>query len=190
VFGLPPDQVDSELRRRAKVVNYGLAYGMNAYGLAQRLGIVPDEAQEFIDAYFAGFPKIREFLDRQVAFAAAEGFTATILGRRRYLPELQSPNPRIRDLGRRMALNAPIQGSAADIMKLAMIKVDAAMESLPATMVLTVHDELVFEVREDALDEVAGAARKEMEAAYQLSVPLRVDVGSGPNWADAAPVGH
>jgi DNA polymerase-1 len=190
VFGLPPDQVDSELRRRAKVVNYGLAYGMNAYGLAQRLGIVPDEAQEFIDAYFAGFPMIREFLDRQVAFAAAEGFTATILGRRRYLPELQSPNPRIRDLGRRMALNAPIQGSAADIMKLAMIKVDAAMESLPATMVLTVHDELVFEVREDALDEVAGAARKEMEAAYQLSVPLRVDVGSGPNWADAAPAGH
>jgi DNA polymerase-1 len=190
VFGLPPDQVDSELRRRAKVVNYGLAYGMNAYGLAQRLGIVPDEAQEFIDAYFAGFPKIREFLDRQVAFAAAEGFTATILGRRRYLPELQSPNPRIRDLGRRMALNAPIQGSAADIMKLAMIRVDAAMGSLPATMVLTVHDELVFEVREEAVDEVAGAARQEMETAYGLSVPLRVDVGSGPNWADAAPAGH
>ena len=190
VFGLPPDQVDTELRRRAKVVNYGLAYGMNAYGLAQRLGIVPDEAQEFIDAYFAGFPKIREFLDRQVAFAAAEGFTATILGRRRYLPELQSPNPRIRDLGRRMALNAPIQGSAADIMKLAMIRVDAAMGSLPATMVLTVHDELVFEVREEAVDEVAGAARQEMETAYGLSVPLRVDVGSGPNWADAAPAGH
>ncbi|MGH2546777.1 MAG: DNA polymerase I, partial [Actinomycetota bacterium] len=190
VFGLPPDQVDSELRRRAKVVNYGLAYGMNAYGLAQRLGIAPDEAQEFIDAYFAGFPKIREFLDRQVAFAAAEGFTATILGRRRYLPELQSPNPRIRDLGRRMALNAPIQGSAADIMKLAMIRVDTAMEALPATMVLTVHDELVFEVREEAVDEVVGAARKEMEAAYELTVPLRVDVGWGPNWAEAAPAGH
>ncbi|HYZ11524.1 MAG TPA: DNA polymerase I [Actinomycetota bacterium] len=190
VFGLPPDQVDAELRRRAKVVNYGLAYGMSAYGLAQRLGIPPDEAQEFIDAYFAGFPKIREFLDRQVAFAAAEGFTATILGRRRYLPELQSPNPRIRDLGRRMALNAPIQGSAADIMKLAMIHVDTALESLPATMVLTVHDELVFEVEEDRLDEVAEAARKEMEAAYELSVPLRVDVGSGPNWAVAAPAGH
>jgi DNA polymerase I len=190
VFGLPPDQVDAELRRRAKVVNYGLAYGMNAYGLAQRLGIPPDEAQEFIDAYFAGFPKIREFLDRQVAFAAAEGFTATILGRRRYLPELQSPNPRIRDLGRRMALNAPIQGSAADIMKLAMIRVDAVMEGLPATMVLTVHDELVFEVRENAVDEVTEASRKEMDAAYELSVPLRVDVGSGSNWADAAPAGH
>ncbi len=190
VFGLPPDQVDGELRRRAKVVNYGLAYGMNAYGLAQRLGIPPDEAQEFIDAYFAGFPRIREFLDRQVAFAAAEGFTATILGRRRYLPELQSPNPRVRDLGRRMALNAPIQGSAADIMKLAMIRVDAALEERPATMVLTVHDELVFEVRENVGDDVADVARREMESAYELSVPLRVDMGSGPNWADAAPAGH
>jgi DNA polymerase-1 len=190
VFGLPPDQVDSELRRRAKVVNYGLAYGMNAFGLASRLGIPPDEAQEFIDAYFAGFPKIREFLDHQVTMASAEGFTATILGRRRYLPELQSPNPRIRNLGRRMALNAPIQGSAADIMKLAMIRVASAVETLPATMVLTVHDELVFEAREGATEEVAEAARKEMESAHELSVPLRVDVGSGPDWAVAAPAGH
>jgi DNA polymerase-1 len=190
VFGLPPEQVDAELRRRAKMVNYGLAYGMNAYGLAQRLGIPPDEAQEFIDAYFAGFPKVGEFLERQVGLATAEGFTATILGRRRYLPELQSPNPRVRDLGRRMALNAPIQGSAADIMKLAMIRVDAAMETLPATMVLTVHDELVFEARAGSVEDVAESAKKEMESAYDLAVPLRVDVGSGPTWADAAPAGH
>jgi DNA polymerase I len=190
VFGLPPDQVDAELRRRAKVVNYGLAYGMNAFGLATRLGIPPDEAQEFIDAYFAGFPRIREFLDHQVAVASAEGFTATILGRRRYLPELQSPNPRIRNLGRRMALNAPIQGSAADIMKLAMIRVDAAVDTMPASMVLTVHDELVFEATENAAEEVAEAARKEMESAYELSVPLRADVGIGRDWATAAPAGH
>jgi len=189
-FRLPLDQVDAELRRRAKMVNYGLAYGMNAFGLASRLGIPPDEAQEFIDAYFEGFPKIRDFLDKQVAHAAAEGFTATILGRRRYLPELQSPNPRIRDMGRRMALNAPIQGSAADIMKLAMIRVDAAIETLPATMVLTVHDELVFEVPEEQLGEVSESIRKEMESAYELDVPLKVDVGSGPNWAVAAPAGH
>jgi DNA polymerase-1 len=189
-FRLPLDQVDAELRRRAKMVNYGLAYGMNAFGLASRLGIPPDEAQEFIDAYFEGFPKIREFLDKQVAHAAAEGFTATILGRRRYLPELQSPNPRIRDMGRRMALNAPIQGSAADIMKLAMIRVDAAIETLPATMVLTVHDELVFEVPEAQMGEVSESIRKEMESAYELDVPLKVDVGSGPNWAVAAPAGH
>ena len=172
------------------MVNYGLAYGMNAFGLASRLGIAPDEAQEFIDAYFEGFPGIREFLDRQVAHATAEGFTATILGRRRYLPELQSPNPRIRDMGRRMALNAPIQGSAADIMKLAMIRVDAALETLPGTMVLTVHDELVFEVPEPSVADVADSIRKEMESAYELEVPLRVDVGSGTNWAEAAPAGH
>ncbi len=190
VFGLPLEQVDAELRRRAKAVNYGLAYGMNAYGLAQRLGIPPDEAQEFIEAYFDGFPRVREFLDRQVGMAAAEGFTATILGRRRYLPELQSPNPRIRDLGRRMALNAPIQGSAADIIKLAMIGVDRATRDLPATMLLTVHDELVLEVDEGAAVEVGEVVRKEMATAYRLTVPLKVDIGTGPTWADAAPEGH
>ncbi|MGH2685536.1 MAG: DNA polymerase, partial [Actinomycetota bacterium] len=189
-FRLPLEQVDPELRRRAKMVNYGLAYGMSAFGLAQRLGIPPDEAQEFIDAYFEGFPAIREFLDKQVARASADGFTATILGRRRYLPELQSPNPRVRDMGRRMALNAPIQGSAADVMKLAMIRVDGAIESLPATMVLTVHDELVFEIPPDAVAEVSEVVRKEMESAYGLSVPLKVDIGTGENWADAAPAGH
>ncbi len=174
------------------MVNYGLAYGMSAYGLAQRLGIAPDEAQEFIDAYFAGFPKVREFLDRQVATATTEGFTATILGRRRYLPELQSANPRMRDMGRRMALNAPIQGTAADIMKLGMIRVDEALEAsgLPARMVLTVHDELVFEVPQGSVDKVSDLVKREMEAAYPLEVPLRVDLGSGANWADAAPAGH
>jgi DNA polymerase I len=190
VFSLPADQVDAELRRRAKVVNYGLAYGMNAYGLASRLGIPPDEAQEFIDAYFEGFPNVKDFLDRQVGMAAAEGFTATMLGRRRYLPELQSPNPRIRDMGRRMALNAPIQGSAADIIKLAMVRVDSAVETLPATMLLTVHDELVFDVEASEVEAVADVVRKEMEAAYQMTVPLRADVGSGATWADAAPAGH
>ena len=124
VFGVPLEQVDGAMRSRVKQINYGLPYGMNSYGLASRIGIAVDEAEEFIEAYFAQFPKIREFLDQQVARAAADGFTATILGRRRYLPELQSSNPRVRDMGRRMALNAPIQGSAADILKLAMIKVD------------------------------------------------------------------
>ncbi|HYU58605.1 MAG TPA: DNA polymerase I [Actinomycetota bacterium] len=192
IAGLPPEAVDPEWRRRAKMVNYGLAYGMSAYGLAQRLGIAPDEAQEFIDAYFAGFPKVREFLDRQVATATTEGFTATILGRRRYLPELQSANPRMRDMGRRMALNAPIQGTAADIMKLGMIRVDEALEAsgLPARMVLTVHDELVFEVPQGSVDKVSDLVKREMEAAYPLEVPLRVDLGSGANWADAAPAGH
>jgi DNA polymerase I len=192
VFGLPEDQVDAGIRSRAKMINYGLAYGMNAYGLASRLGIAPDEAQEFIDAYFARFPKIREYLDRQVARAAAEGFTETLLGRRRYIPELQAANPRIRDLGRRMALNAPIQGSASDVFKLAMIRVDRALgdSALECRMLLTVHDELVFEVPKAQVEDAAKLVKDEMEEAYQLSVPLRADVGWGANWAEAAPAGH
>ena len=192
VFGLPEDQVDHAIRSRAKMINYGLAYGMNAYGLASRLGIAPDEAQEFIDAYFEGFPKIKEYLDRQGARAAAEGFTETLLGRRRYIPELQAANPRVRDLGRRMALNAPIQGSASDVFKLSMIRVDRALDesALHCRMLLTVHDELVFEVPERNVEEAGKLVKDEMESAFELQVPLRADVGWGANWAEAAPAGH
>ncbi len=192
VFGLPLEQVDGELRRRAKAVNYGLAYGMNAFGLASRLGIAPDEAQAFIDSYFAGFPAIRDYLERQVGRATADGYTQTILGRRRYLPELSSSNVRVRDMGRRMALNAPIQGSAADILKLAMIAVDRALSTsgLDCSMVLTVHDELVFDVAEADRAAAAELVRAAMEGAYALSVPLRADIGWGANWAEAAPAGH
>jgi len=192
VFGLPEDQVDGAMRSRVKQINYGLPYGMNAFGLASRIGIAPDEASEFIEAYFAQFPRVREFLDRQVARAAAEGFTETILGRRRYLPELQAANPRIRDMGRRMALNAPIQGGAADILKMAMIKVDAELRDsgLDAVMVLTVHDELVFDVGDEDLDATGKLVKEAMETAYPLTVPLKVDLGSGKNWAEAAPAGH
>ncbi|HEY7659665.1 MAG TPA: DNA polymerase I [Actinomycetota bacterium] len=192
VFGLPEDQVDPATRSRAKAINYGLAYGMNAWGLASRLEITPDEAQEFIDAYFASFPQIHDYLDRQVARAAAEGFTETILGRRRYIPELQAPNPRVRDMGRRMALNAPIQGSAADVFKLGMIRVDAALRTadLEVRMLLTVHDELVFEVGHDRVEAAAEVVKREMESAFELLVPLRADLGWGANWAEAVPAGH
>jgi DNA polymerase-1 len=192
VFGVPEDHVDGAMRGRVKQINYGLPYGMNAFGLASRIGIAPDEAAEFIEAYFAQFPRIRDFLDRQVARAAAEGFTETILGRRRYLPELQAANPRIRDMGRRMALNAPIQGGAADILKLAMIGVDRELmsSSLDCTMVLTVHDELVFDVAEDDHEASGDLVKKAMESAYELTVPLKVDLGWGKNWAEAAPAGH
>ena len=192
VFGVPRDRVDGELRRRAKAVNYGLAYGMNAYGLATRLEIAPDEAQEIMDAYFEGFPSIREYLDKQVARASAAGFTETLLGRRRYIPELQAANPRVRDLGRRQALNAPIQGGASDVFKLAMIAVDRELEErMPACrMLLTVHDELVFEVDARRAEEAAATVRERMEHAFDLSVPLRADIGWGPNWAEAAPEGH
>ncbi|HEX6230351.1 MAG TPA: DNA polymerase I [Actinomycetota bacterium] len=192
VFGLPEEQVDPATRSRAKAINYGLAYGMNAWGLASRLEITTEEAQEFIDAYFASFPQIRDYLDRQVARAAAEGFTETLLGRRRYIPELQAANPRVRDMGRRMALNAPIQGSAADVFKLGMIAVDAALRasSLGCRMLLTVHDELVFEVAEAQVEEAAALVKRHMESAYDLSVPLRADIGWGADWAGAAPAGH
>jgi len=193
VFDLPPEHVDAEMRRRAKAVNYGLAYGMNAWGLATRLGITPDEAQEFIDAYFAGFPAIKEYLDRQVDRATVEGFTETLLGRRRYIPELQAANPRVRDLGRRQALNAPIQGSASDVFKMGMIAVDTALRVRPdldCHMLLTVHDELVFEVAKDRAEEAVELIRDRLEQAVELDVPLRADVGLGANWSEAAPEGH
>jgi DNA polymerase I len=193
VFDLPPEHVDGEMRRRAKAVNYGLAYGMNAWGLATRLGITPDEAQEFIDAYFEGFPAIKEYLERQVDRATVEGFTETLLGRRRYIPELQAANPRVRDLGRRQALNAPIQGSASDVFKVGMIAVDAALRARPdldCHMLLTVHDELVFEVAKDRAEEASELVRDRLEQAVELDVPLRADVGLGANWSEAAPEGH
>ena len=165
---------------------------MNPYGLASRIGITADEAAEFIEAYFAQFPKVRDFLDRQVGRASAEGFTETILGRRRYLPELQAANPRVRDMGRRMALNAPIQGGAADILKLAMIKVDRELEGsgLDCVTVLTVHDELVFDVADRDVEQAGALVKEAMETAYLLKVPLRVDLGWGKSWAEAAPAGH
>jgi DNA polymerase I len=193
VFSLPIDQVDPELRRRAKMVNYGLAYGMNAFGLAQRLDIAPDEAGEILDGYFAGFPKIKEYLRAQVERARLDGYTETLLGRRRYIPELTSGNRRLQSLGERQALNAPIQGSASDVFKVAMIAVDAAFgerEELDCHVLLTVHDELVFEVPEANIEEAADLIRDRMEHAVDLEVPLRADVGWAANWADAVPKGH
>jgi DNA polymerase-1 len=193
VFDLPMEHVDTELRRRAKAVNFGLAYGMNAWGLSQRLDIAPDEAQEIIDGYFEGFPKIKTYLTAQVERARLDGYTETLLGRRRYIPELTSDNRRLRELGERQALNAPIQGGASDVFKLAMIKVDRALQDhakLGCHMLLTVHDELVFEVPKKHLKAASELVREGMEHAIELDVPLVASIGSGPNWADAAPEGH
>ncbi len=193
IFGLPIEHVDGELRRRAKAVNYGLAYGMNAWGLAQRLDITLDEAQEIMDGYFASFPKIKEYLRAQVERARLDGYTETLLGRRRYIPELTSDNRRLRELGERQALNAPIQGSASDVFKVAMIEVDRALLERPELdchPLLTVHDELVFEVPEAKLEDATELIRERMEHAIELDVPLLASIGSGSNWADAAPEGH
>ena len=186
VFGVAVDGVTSEMRGRVKQFSYGIAYGMSAYGVSQRLGIEVGEAREFIDTYYAQFPGVKAFLDAQVERARVDGFTTTMFGRRRYLPELQSSNFRMRAVGERMALNAPIQGTAADIMKRAMLAVDRALLEQPvARMLLTVHDELVFEVPCASLPEATGLVRECMEGAADLRCGLVVDVHTGENWAEA-----
>ena len=186
VFGVELPDVTTEMRSRVKQFSYGIAYGMSAFGVSQRLGIEVGEAREFIDAYYAQFPAVKAFLDTQVEKAKVDGFTTTMFGRRRYLPELQSANFRLRAVGERMALNAPIQGTAADIMKRAMIEVDRALLQQPvARMLLTVHDELVFEVPRSSLDEATALVRQCMEGAAELRCGLVVDVHTGDNWAEA-----
>ncbi len=186
VFGVSLKDVTSEMRNQVKQFSYGIAYGMSTYGVSQRLGVEMDEAASFVETYYAQFPKVKEFLAAQVEKAKVDGFTTTLFGRRRYLPELQSSNFRLRALGERMALNAPIQGSAADILKQAMINVDAALRREPvAKMLLTVHDELVFEVAEDKLARARAVIEREMTHATDLRCGLSVEVHSGANWADA-----
>ncbi|HLF69494.1 MAG TPA: DNA polymerase I [Actinomycetota bacterium] len=184
-LGIGVTEVTSELRSIGKMVSYGVTYGMGAFGLSQRLKIPMDQARTYIDGFFGLYPGVRQYLDAVVEQAAVDGFTTTMLGRRRYVPELRSRNPRVRSLGERQALNAPIQGSAADILKLAMVKTDEALRGFDARMVLTVHDELVFEAPTKEVDRVAVAVKEAMESVVDLDVPLSVDVASGPNWAEA-----
>jgi DNA polymerase-1 len=187
VFDVDEDKVDAFQRRFAKVVNYGLAFGMEAYGLGQRLNIPTDQAREILDSYFESFPNVHEFMERTVAEAKQRGYTTTILGRRRQIAELSSSNFRIQQMGERMAQNAPVQGSAADVFKVAMIDLDRALEEqgLETRMLLTVHDELVFEVPLGEREQVEALVREVMESAIELRVPLVVDVGFGSSWADA-----
>ena len=186
VYGVELSQVTSTMRNQVKQFSYGIAYGMSTYGVSQRLGVEMDEAASFVETYYAQFPKVRDFLAAQVDKAKVDGFTTTMFGRRRYLPELLSSNFRLRALGERMALNAPIQGSAADILKKAMIGVDTALRQEPiAKMLLTVHDELVFEVSTDKLDEARALIEKEMTQAADLRCGLAVEVHSGASWAEA-----
>jgi DNA polymerase-1 len=186
VYGVALSDVTSAMRNQVKQFSYGIAYGMSTYGVSQRLGVEMDEAANFVETYYAQFPKLRAFLARQVDQAKVDGFTTTMFGRRRYLPELLSANFRLRALGERMALNAPIQGSAADIMKMAMIRVDAALRQEPvAKMLLTVHDELVFDVPTEKLDQARTLIEKIMTQAADLRCGLTVELHSGSNWAEA-----
>jgi DNA polymerase-1 len=187
VFGVPLDEVDGQLRSRVKAMNYGLAYGLSAYGLSQQLTITPDEARGLMNEYFLRFGGVRDYLAEVVERARREGYTETILGRRRYLPDLNSDNRQRREMAERMALNAPIQGSAADIIKVAMLGVDRALRGAGARsrMLLQVHDELVFEIAPGEQADVESLARREMAAAYPLRAPLDVSVGVGANWDTA-----
>jgi len=187
-FGVPIDEVTPELRRRVKAMSYGLAYGLSAYGLSQQLKISTDEAKEQMDQYFDRFGGVRDYLLDVVEQARRDGYTSTVLGRRRYLPELDSSNRQVREAAERAALNAPIQGSAADIIKVAMIDVDRALgeAGLSSRMLLQVHDELLLEVAPGERDAVDALVREKMGSAYPLEVPLEVSVGYGPTWDAAA----
>jgi DNA polymerase I len=187
VFGEDSMLDPHELRRRAKIINYALLYGKTAFTLAKDIGVSQQAAQQFIDAYFAGFPSIRAFIDKTLADAQASGVVKTMFGRRRPVPELTSRNFQIRAGAERIAVNMPIQGTAADILKRAMIDVYAALaKSHPqARMILTVHDELLFEAPKDQADDIAAVVKDKMSNAVKLNVPLDVDAGIGENWTEA-----
>jgi DNA polymerase-1 len=184
VFSIPAEEVVPDQRRKIKAMNYGLAYGLSSYGLAAQLGITPAEATVLMEEYFATFGGVRDYLRQIVVQARRDGYTETVLGRRRYLPDLNSDNRQRREMAERMALNAPIQGSAADIIKVAMLHVDTALRAagLRSRMLLQVHDELVFEVAPGEHGTVEALVREQMGAAYPLDVPLGVSVGSGRDW--------
>jgi DNA polymerase-1 len=187
MFKVPEAKVGSDLRRRAKTINYGIIYGIGAFGLAQRLGIPQGEAKAFIDAYFEEYPGVKEYMERAKTEAREQGYVKTLFGRRCYVPEIASKQPARRAYAERQAINAPIQGSAADIMKRAMRRVAKALAEadLDVRMLLQVHDELVFEVPEPAVEAVKGLVKTTMEAAASLDVPLVVDVGAGASWGAA-----
>ena len=188
MFGVPMDQMTPEIRRRAKAINFGVIYGISGFGLARNLRIPRGEAQGFIDRYFERFPGIRAYMDDTIAFAKEHGFVQTLFGRKIHTPEIAARGPRA-GFARRAAINAPIQGTAADIIRRAMIRMPAAIEGLPAKMLLQVHDELIFEVEEAAADRLIEVAREVMQSAprpaVHLDVPLVVDAGQGANWAEA-----
>ncbi|HZR24656.1 MAG TPA: DNA polymerase I [Vicinamibacterales bacterium] len=188
IFGKDSGRDPHQLRAIAKMVNYALLYGKSAFTLSKDIGVTTEAAQEFIDAYFAGFPNVRAFIDRTLDEGRASGVVKTMYGRRRLVPELNSRNFQVRSAAERMAVNMPIQGSAADIMKRAMIDVHEALRSHPESrMILTVHDELLFEVPKSAAEEMSALVREKMQGAATLNVPLTVDVGVGENWKEAKP---
>jgi DNA polymerase I len=187
IFGLSPDEITPEMRRKSKAVNFGIIYGISAFGLAQDIGVSNAEAKRYIDSYFARYPKVREFLDRTIEDTKTRGYVTTLLGRRRFIPELASSTAAVRNFGERTAVNTPIQGTAADLIKLAMIHIQARLkrQELRSRMILQVHDELVFEVPDPEIATMQALVRAEMEGVLTLSVPIKVDMAVGKNWDEA-----
>ncbi len=184
VFGVPPEEVTPLMRRQAKAVNFGVVYGISAHGLARNIGTSRTDADAFINAYFAQYPKVRQWLDRTIETGREQGYVTTLLLRRRYLPELRSADGATRRAAERAAINMPVQGTAADVIKLAMVRLDAPLRALGAQLLLQVHDELVVETPGEVAEAAAARMVETMESALELEVPLKVDVGIGRNWSE------
>ncbi len=185
IFGVTEDMVTADMRRLAKNINFGIIYGISAFGLAKQLGTSVAISKSYIDEYFKRYVKVKEYIDKSILDAQTNGYAETILGRRRPIPELQSNNRALRGFGERTAMNTPIQGSAADIINIAMINIDEKLKDYETRMILQVHDELLFEVKDGELESLSIMIKEEMEGAWELIVPLKVDIGTGKNWAEA-----
>ncbi|MBM3224678.1 MAG: DNA polymerase I, partial [Candidatus Tectomicrobia bacterium] len=187
VFGVEHSAVDSDMRRMAKTVNFGILYGLSPFGLAQRLHITNDIARQYIDGYFARYPRVKACLEGIISTARQQGYVTTLLQRRRYLPDISNANRTVRDAAERMAINMPFQGSAADLIKLAMVQLHTQIQSehWPCHMLLQIHDELLFEIPDNAASEMIPRITETMEHVWQLDVPLTVEVGQGQTWAEA-----
>jgi len=187
VFDIAPEAVTRAQRSHAKTVNFGIIYGVSAFGLSQQTDLSRSESKDLIETYYKTYPKLRSYIHDQVDFAREHGYVETVLGRRRYLQDINSQNAVVRGAAERNAVNAPIQGSAADIIKLAMIAIQQKLsqENWEAKMLLQVHDELVFEVPKTELDALQNMVKEAMENAFSLEVPLVVDIGVGQNWLEA-----
>jgi DNA polymerase-1 len=187
IYKIAPRDVSKEMRSKAKTANFGIIYGISAFGLAQRMRISRSEARNLIDGYFENYPGVREYMDQSIRMAREQGYVETMFGRRRYLPDILSRNSVVRGNAERNAINSPIQGSAADIIKIAMIRIQEFLdrEQLQSSMILQVHDELNFDVVPEELDRLKNTVLKEMENACSLKVPVTVEWGEGANWLEA-----
>ncbi len=185
IFGVSEDMVTPDMRRLSKNINFGIIYGISAFGLAKQLGTSVSISKSYIDEYFKRYGKVKKYIEKSISDAQSKGYAETILGRRRPIPELQSNNRGLRGFGERTAMNTPIQGSAADIINIAMIRINEKLSDYNSRMILQVHDELLFEVKNEELDKLSAMVKQEMENAWELIVPIKVDIGSGSNWAEA-----